>query len=697
MEKMIYFFGRGVAEGASESKELLGGKGFNLAQMAGMGMPVPAGFTIPTSYSTKYMSINDELMRKAWLYSLSKPIMEAYSKLKDMNETDYCPLVSVRSGARVSMPGMMDTVLNVGLTTSNLGEWSSLIGERAAWDSFRRLMQMYGDVVFGIPKAEFEHIVAQEKAVWHVENDSDLDVHALKGIVHLYHELYQKHGRTFPDTVEDQIIHAVEAVFASWMNERAVVYREIHGIPEDWGTAVNIQSMVFGNMNNDSATGVVFTRCPSTGEKHPVGEFLVNAQGEDVVAGVRTPDPIANMEGWNPTVYTQLMVTLNKLEEFYADMQDVEFTVENGKLFILQTRNGKRSSKAAFRIAHAFWKEGVLSIADALGRVKVSDYVTGLQCKVSPEWEDKNEFVGIAGGGGVVTGVVARDNEYAIAMKNLGKQAILVSHETTPDDIAGMAAAVGILTQTGGQTSHAAVVARGMNKTCVVGCTALPLDTMKNGDPVSIDGATGKVWMAKVDVLEPEVDEYADALLCGYAAKNGIELPDNSNENTCYLDVEAPDLDKEISRINALLTDTTTLMVNLTLYWDFEVKSTCEYLSHSIGMDETEQCLRIESVQKMLSAFAEHNCKKIIVLPAWMDVKGLDELLHGFKFLNQIETLQDLFEGLVVVDGAVIKKLFGTKKMYNSAMKAFAAAGMVPTLAPHVLSKTDLVLQTMKG
>lgn len=700
MEKMMYFFGNGVAEGASLNKELLGGKGFNLAVMSSNGVPVPAGFTIPTTYCVKYMEIKDPLMQKAWMNSLCKPIVESYKEIAEANGTDYLPLVSVRSGARVSMPGMMDTVLNVGLTESNVGEWANRIGERTAWDSYRRLMQMFGDVVYEIPKHDFEFELSLIKKTLGVESDSEIGVTDLKSLVSMYYGVYSKHDKKVPTTYEEQLLAAVEAVFRSWMNDRAVTYRNLNNLPHDWGTAVTVQSMVFGNMGDDSATGVLFTRCPSTGEKKIVGEYLVNAQGEDVVAGVRTPDKLENMAYWNEVAYDQLVDQVLALEKHAGDMQDVEFTIEKGKLYILQTRNGKRSAKASFKIVADLLKEKVISSAsDALKRLSIKDYATGKQSKVSPEEADSFDMVGIAAGGGVVTGVVALDNEAAINFAAQGKKVILVAEETTPEDIAGMAASVGILTKTGGQTSHAAVVARGMNKVCVVGCSKLNMKGFKNGDKVSIDGASGKVWLKEVAILAPEDDENVKALIKKYAEKESIVIAGESLSDRVLFDIESDDIDAEITRCLCELheDDSKVLVFPLGDYWMYPDDLSALKVADSVGMHLYDFLFSEEGIAKVLNAFQDFKGKKVLMVPQWMDVPNSILKRFGLNVVGSAGTVEQMIDGNHVVSDESVLKIFGSKKMYKMAMKAFDAAGIAVKSVPVVKTKFDILLSTMKG
>lgn len=481
-------------------KEVLGGKGAGLVEMSSMGIPVPPGFTLPCAVSVQYHNQSSQTM-PALLAEIDKELVIGDAYLQSY--FGFQPLVSVRSGARVSMPGMMDTILNVGLTVNNLPEWEERLGKRAARDSFRRLIQMYGSVTLGIPMHKFETLLTASREKAGVKTDAELNEDALSRLIDNYLTLVEVDtGKPFPLTRFEQLRMAVLSVFDSWNNPRANEYRKIHDIPYEWGTACTIQAMVFGNMDDQSCTGVLFTRDPSTGEKKPVGEWLPNAQGEDVVAGIRTPHPLANLVDWGGVELTSEIGSIcTVLEAQYGDMQDLEFTVQSGKLYLLQTRTGKRSALAAFKIAHDMHCEGVITKEQALQRVTQAQLFAAMSDTIDPEFNEVPCLVGIPAGGGVVTGVAMFTSEDAA---NCTQPCILVTKETDPDDIAGMAKSVGILTATGGLTSHAAVVARGMNKSCVVGATDLDVHgdsahtgtvIFSKGDKITIDGASGRVWV----------------------------------------------------------------------------------------------------------------------------------------------------------------------------------------------------------
>ena len=551
-KKMVYFFGNGKSEGAKETKALLGGKGLGLAQMTESKVPVPAGFTITTEVCDYYSK------NKSYPKGLEKAVDENIKKLeKAMNmkfgDVNKPLLVSVRSGAAISMPGMMDTILNLGINEEVVNGIVAKTGNpRFAWDAYRRFIQMFGDVAMGVDHDKFEEILQEKKnsiasRVGKIEKevkDTDLDVEDLKDVVAKYKAMYKKEkGEEFPEEPREQLFNAINAVFRSWNNPRAEAYRKLNDIRGLLGTAVNVQAMVFGNMGDTSATGVCFSRNPSTGENKFYGEFLINAQGEDVVAGIRTPQEITlegslewaknngiseeerkakypSLEEVMPAVYKQLVSYKNQLEKYYSDMQDMEFTIQEGKLYMLQTRNGKRTGAAAVRIAVELAEAKIISKEEAIMRVNPSDLDQLLHpmFDASAKKTAKVLAKGLNASPGAAVGKVVFSAEKAEAMKEAGEQSILVRIETSPEDIKGMNAAEGILTARGGSTSHAAVVARGMGKCCVAGCSALEIDyaaksmkvgeeTVKEGDYISIDGSTGEVMLGKVATKEAEMSE----------------------------------------------------------------------------------------------------------------------------------------------------------------------------------------------
>ena len=519
-KKYVYSWGNGEAEGSSKMKHLLGGKGANLAEMASLGFPTPGGFTITTEMCDYYWKNG-----KVFPEELKAEVDAAIEKLekisgKRFGDNENPLLVSVRSGAAVSMPGMMDTILNLGLNDVSVKALAKLSNnERFAYDSYRRFMQMFGDVALGIEHAKFEeklNIVKKEKGV---TGDLELDAEDLKKVVELYKEAYKEAGLNFPQDPKEQMWAAIEAVFGSWNNERAIKYRAINGIKEGelLGTAVNVQMMAFGNMGEDSGTGVAFTRNPNTGEKKFYGEYLLNAQGEDVVAGIRTPEPMEKLNEVNPEVYKQLCDIMTKLENHFRDMQDIEFTMEKGKLYLLQTRTGKRTSAAAVKIAVDMLKEGLITEEEAVMRVKPSDIEKLLHPMFDAEELKKAQYMGkgLPASPGAATGVAIFSADKAEEKAEEGIPVILVRPETSPEDVGGMNAAEGILTATGGMTSHAAVVARGMGKTAIVGAANLEIDenaktatingvTIKENDWVSLDGNEGKYYAGKVKTIKPQ-------------------------------------------------------------------------------------------------------------------------------------------------------------------------------------------------
>ena len=526
--KWVYSFGNGASDGRAEMKNLLGGKGANLAEMSNLGLPVPPGFTITTEVCTHFYAHGE-----TYPVDLKSEVEVALAKIGEIADGKFGEpakplLVSVRSGARVSMPGMMDTVLNLGLNTATTEGLAKLTGNpRFAYDSYRRFIQMYSNVVLGLEHGAFEEILDSEKENKGVEHDTDLDADDLKRIASLYKDHVKKEsGKPFPDDVHAQLWGAVGAVFGSWNSSRANTYRRLNHIPEDWGTAVTVQAMVFGNRGDTSATGVAFTRDPSTGEHLLYGEFLINAQGEDVVAGIRTPQPISkvvrerqggrkpSMEEAMPKTFAELDVIAKKLEAHYRDMQDVEFTVQEGKLFMLQTRSGKRTAEAALKVAVDMEREGVIDRNTAVCRVDPSALDQLLHPTLDPKAPKQQIAVGLAASPGAATGEVAFTADEAERLATDGHDVILVRTETSPEDIHGMHAARGILTARGGMTSHAAVVARGMGRPCVSGAGMVKIDvakgemicgpnTIRRGEIVTIDGATGQVFKGKVPTIQP--------------------------------------------------------------------------------------------------------------------------------------------------------------------------------------------------
>ena len=535
MTQWVYQFGNGVAEGRASMRDLLGGKGANLAEMASLGLPVPPGFTISTAACTHFYAHGQSLPPD--LNAQVEAALVAVGKIAGRSFGDETNplLVSVRSGARASMPGMMDTVLNLGLNDVTVVALAASSGDaRFAWDSYRRFIQMYCNVVLDIDQHNFEDILEDYKALRGHELDTDLDTDDWGKVVELYKgKVVALSGQPFPQDPQAQLWGAIGAVFSSWMNQRAITYRKLNDIPESWGTAVNVQAMVFGNMGDTSATGVAFTRNPSTGAKELYGEFLVNAQGEDVVAGIRTPQNLTeaariaahsdkpSLEALMPQVFAEFVATTHRLERHYRDMQDMEFTIERGKLWMLQTRGGKRTAKAAIRMAVDMAHEGLISRNEAVARIEPGTLDQLLHPTLDPDAQRQIIATGLPASPGAACGEICFFSDEAEALKTAGRKVILVRVETSPEDIHGMHASEGILTTRGGMTSHAAVVARGMGKPCVSGAGAIRVDyaagtmtasgqTFRKGDIITLDGATGQVLAGAVAMRQPELsDEFA--------------------------------------------------------------------------------------------------------------------------------------------------------------------------------------------
>jgi len=537
--KLVYFFGAGRAEGATLGKELLGGKGANLHGMTKLGLPVPPGFTISTDVCTHFYA-----NKKTYPKALEAQVKQSLARVEKVMGRKFGSaknplLVSVRSGARASMPGMMDTILNLGLNDETV---QGLINAspknpdvaRFSYDSYRRFITMYSDVVLGIHANQFESALEDMKHARGVELDTELAAEDLKELVRQFKQIVRTSGKQFPEDPWEQLWGAVGAVFGSWMSARAITYRKLNEIPEAWGTAVNIQSMVFGNMGDDCATGVAFTRDPSTGERKFFGEFLVNAQGEDVVAGIRTPQPInkesrhashtssgkplPSLEDVMPKAYAQLVKVYQKLEKHYRDMQDIEFTIERNKLYMLQTRNGKRTAAAAVRIASEMVREKLIDKKEAILRIEPDQLDQLLHRGLDPKAPKTVIAKALPASPGAATGQVVFDPDTAEKWVEAGKKIVLVRLETSPEDIHGMSVAEGILTARGGMTSHAAVVARGMGKPCVSGCSALKINydnkfftvashTVKEGDFITLNGSTGEVILGKIPTIAPAMNK----------------------------------------------------------------------------------------------------------------------------------------------------------------------------------------------
>lgn len=538
--KYVYLF----SEGSADMRNLLGGKGANLAEMTNIGLPVPQGFTVSTEACARYYEDGKMLAD-----DIIQEIMEGLAKMEKITGKKFGDktnplLVSVRSGARASMPGMMDTILNLGLNSEVVEGLASLTGNpRFAYDSYRRFIQMFSDVALGLEKSNFEKIIDQMKEEKGVKLDTELDANDLKEMVKRFKNLFKTEmGYDFPEDPKLQLLEAVKAVFRSWDNPRAIYYRRVNDIPSSWGTAVNIQSMVFGNMGEQSGTGVAFTRDPATGEKKLYGEYLMNAQGEDVVAGIRTPQPISHLEEQNKALYEQFVAIADKLEKHYRDMQDMEFTIENGKLYMLQTRNGKRTAKAALKIAVDLVNEGMLTEQEALMKIEPKQLDALLHPQFDAAALKAAQPIGKAlpASPGAASGIVAFTAERAIELHSQGKKIVLVRLETSPEDIEGMAASEGILTARGGRTSHAAVVARGMGTACVAGCQELLVDeenkkftlggkTFVEGDSIAIDGSTGYIYGEAVKTVPASISGDFGTIMAWADANRALQVRTNAD------------------------------------------------------------------------------------------------------------------------------------------------------------------------
>lgn len=522
MKKYVYLFN----EGKSSMRELLGGKGANLAEMTNIGLPVPYGFTISTEACNSYYEAGKNISA-----DVKKQVLQALATLEEktgkrLGDAGNPLLVSVRSGAVFSMPGMMDTILNLGMNDETANGVANLTGNpRFAYDSYRRFIQMFSDVVLKVDTYFFEQYLEEYREKKGYAQDPELTAEDWQEVIQEYKLIVRKHTKkVFPQDPKEQLFLAITAVFESWNNQRAIVYRRLNKIPDHLGTAVNIQSMVFGNMGDDSGTGVAFTRNPSTGEPGLYGEYLINAQGEDVVAGIRTPQPIATLESEMPEVFVQFSQVCQLLEKHYQDMQDIEFTVERGKLYMLQTRTGKRTAAAAIRIAVDLVEEGIIDKKTALLRVDPDQLNQLLHRRIDESKPRELLAKGLPASPGAATGQVVFDADEAEQLAGEGKKVILVRPETTPDDIHGIVASQGVVTSRGGMTSHAAVVARGMGKSCICGCESIKIDvkkgqftvdgqTVKHGDTITIDGATGEIMLGEIPMIDPELSDEFQLLL----------------------------------------------------------------------------------------------------------------------------------------------------------------------------------------
>ena len=666
MTQWVYSFGSKETEGNASMRNLLGGKGANLAEMASLGLPVPPGFTITTEVCTSYYE-----NKQTYPDDLEEQLEVALTRIEDVmgakfGDVDNPLLVSVRSGARVSMPGMMDTVLNLGLNDMTVEGLVRQSGdERFAWDSYRRFIQMYGNVVLGVEHHEFEDVIDTYKRDNDIKRDTDITAQGWKEVVASFKEVIENEtGKSFPSDPKEQLWGAVSAVFDSWMTPRAVTYRRIHEISEKWGTGVNVQSMVFGNMGEDCATGVAFTRDPSTGENYFYGEYLINAQGEDVVAGIRTPQSMTkygrekegsdmpSMEEMMPEIFAKLDELRHNLEKHFRDIQDIEFTVQKGELFMLQTRNGKCTAKAALKIAVDMVEEGLITQDEALLRFNPQALDQLLHPMLDPNAEKEILTKGLPASPGAACGQVVFTSEEAEAKSNAGVNVLLCRQETSPEDIHGMHAAVGILTSRGGMTSHAAVVARGMGTACVAGAGELHIDVqnklirvdgreIKDGDIITIDGSTGEVMLGEVPTIQAGLsDEFSTVM----------EWADSRRRMNVRANAETP----------------------------LDAKTAIDFGAEGIGLCRTEHMFfdseRIQNVREMIFAETlENRCEALAkLLPAQrsdfiklfeimeglpVTVRLLDPPLH--EFLPQEEADIDSFAKAAGIDRDVVQRRLG--------------------------------------
>lgn len=691
MSKTIYRFGPDQTDGTPEQKDLLGGKGAYLAWMASMDLPVPPGFTIPTSVCKLYEKhpdvvlnaiVEEELPRE--LKVLSAPV-------------GYQPLLSVRSGAPVSMPGMMDTILNVGLTSDTMDEWCERLGDRTAYDCLRRLQMMLGTVAYEMDADLFEQRLERLKAKNEVEQDSDLTAEMLSDLTNQYFEIWDAYDKAWPDTVEDQLRLAIKAVFDSWNCPRAIEYRNQNGLSHDMGTAVNVQTMVFGNMNDRSATGVMFTRNPQTGENMVMGEYLVNAQGEDVVAGIRTPDPLLNMmhldDDW-AVVHAEIIALAELLENAAGDAQDVEFTVQNGKLFVLQTRAAKRSARAAVKIAWDLYADGKLSLDRVLQRITPEQFMKADQPVVDTEKATDPLLHGLPVCDGVAIGRVALSSKEAVEMAKDGP-VILVGKETTPDDIAGMAAAVGILTQTGGATSHAAVVARGMDTVCVVGAEDLPTLELKSGQIITIDGSTGAVYADAQEVIGGTGLPEGHKILAAVAEREGVLVRSSDvlpGRRVMLADMMARGEDpKDVVEVYQAK-DCSGALLDLTPP-DALVSSEDTALLHCTGLIRYDDQV-LGWLQALLATPLEGAS---LVLPSNVSAELRDQVVKaGYKVVERVGTLDQVIgsKGLVEADPALMAAV-GSASAWKVVMSALAKDGVDVVEVPPSMSAGELVFKML--
>ncbi|NOQ30221.1 MAG: pyruvate, phosphate dikinase [Helicobacteraceae bacterium] len=672
--------------------ELLGGKGLGLINMSIQGLPVPTGFVITTDVCNTYRKKESLEAKNNYISQLVQTqVMPLYEQMS--NELGYAPLVSVRSGARVSMPGMMDTILNVGLSDTTMPYWRKHLGVIPALDSQRRFIQMYGEIVLGISPSIFANKLDFAKDSQGVKTDQELSAKSLQSVIEAYLGVYHQLGEQLPQTISEQFEGAVKAVFDSWDNPRAKHYRKMNGYSDEWGTAVTIQMMVFGNMNDQSCSGVLFTRDPSNGNNAILGEFLVNAQGEDVVAGIRTPEPLEAMNQWNPEVHAELLTTAINMETTALDMQDMEFTIQSGKLYILQTRNGKRTPKAAFKIAYDMYQDKFITKTELKKRVTGNMYEGLAGTKLAPSAESITpDAIGLPAGGGVVKGAIAFSNDKAVELSKKGN-VILVAKETTPDDIVGMEAAVGILTSTGGVTSHAAVVARGMDTVCVVGCQSInvkpedglyftkddsPIPTLvAEGDIITIDGSTGAIWHKNLDLIEGETSMEAEAIIDLLLNNKDVAyITTTPEEGKKYTWLEPTLNDEEMMQHLSAMVEHNTVIVDL----DDVMNQLDEYdRQYYHLLDPTLMAMSVLKARltRKIELLAEfpHKDKVILKVPKWgSGIVGSDS---GYEVISEAGTVQDMMKGgAVTITEHFIKQVLGSKAVYTQLVKVMKDQGI---------------------
>ncbi len=678
-----------------KAKDVLGGKGASLVTMCGsLGLNVPPGFTITTEVCNAYRSLKTDSARKQFRQVIMDDVATHLEWLKE--QFGYMPLLSVRSGAPISMPGMMDTILNVGMNNKIAGEWIERIGEKAALDSYRRLIQMMGHTAYGVPAEVFEFQLAKVKKNAGVKLDAELDAVHLNGVLIEYIKAF--HGNTdlaFPQALEEQLEDAIVAVFKSWDNPRAIEYRKQNKISDDMGTAVTVQAMVFGNMGEDSGSGVLFTRNPSTGAKKIMGEYLSNAQGEDVVAGIRTPDDLSkyvveaqHKMGTNIAWASELVPLCEKLEEEYKDMVDVEFTVQKGELFILQSRAGKRSAAAAFRIAVDLVEEGVIEREEALTRLTRNQFKIVRKPTIDPTFKAKPMHTGLPACPGVAVGKPVFSSVEAVAC---GVPCILVTHETTPDDIAGMAKAVGILTQTGGATSHAAVVARAMDKPCIVGCTELSITAlqataaktnMSGPSTITIDGGTGKVWVGiDVPVIDssdkPEVKTVMSWCMEALGWYEQTVVDQEQGDHRIMAAHWWDDMDVGEAVLGSLAEMPSRSHVILDLASPEELQHKDDFILDSCfgSLKAPSSTFRLAVIHDIL----ERELKGLTLVNHNMD-SGHPNLIalkkKGIIVLGQVNTVADMLEGAGEVSKDFIEKVIGGMSYYEQLKMILKQAGI---------------------